>query len=134
MASPTIATRPAAALVKAVGMEAGFAIEDTADCFAARGPMKGIGERSVEVEATWASASSVVVVVAVAVVVDDAVVVIAAVGNGVVDRIEVDVANGKDGVEGTADVVVIVISIGASVSQGTSGWKGTVVSGVLGYN
>lgn len=133
MANPTIAMRPAATLVKAAGMEAEFAIEDTADCFTKRGSMKGIGERSVEVEATWASASSVVVVIVIGVVVDDGVV-IAAVGNGVVGGNEVDVANGKYGVNGTTDVVVVVISIGVSVSKGTSGWKGTVVSGGLGYN
>lgn len=120
MANPTMATRPAAALVKTVGMEAGFAIEDTVDCFTKRGPMKGIGERSMEVEATWASGSSVVVVV-VAEVVEDAVV-MAVVGNGVISGNEVDVANGKDGIYGTADVVVEVISIGASVSKGTSAW------------
>jgi hypothetical protein len=125
MANPTIAMRPAAALVKAVGIEAGFAIDDTVDCFTKRGPMKGIGKRSIEVGATWGSASFVVVVV------DDAV--IAAVGNGVIGGNEVDIVNGKDGVDGTADVVV-VISIGALVSKGTSAWKGTVVSRVLGYD
>lgn len=116
--------RPAAALAKAVGMEPGFAIDDTADRFTKRGPMKGIGERSVEVEAAWASASSVIVVAVVSpavvvVVVDDAVV-IAAVGDGVSGGDEVDVANGEDDVDGTADFVVVVVAIGASVSKGTS--------------
>lgn len=122
MANPTTAMRPAAALVKAVGIEAGFAIDDTVECFTERGPMKGMGETSIEVEATWGSASSDVVVV----VVDDAV--IAAVGNGVISGDEVDVAHGKDGVDGvdgvdgTVDVVIVMISIGASVSKGTSAW------------
>ncbi|PNP42989.1 hypothetical protein TGAMA5MH_05737 [Trichoderma gamsii] len=125
MANPTTAMRPAAALVKAVGIEAGFAIDDTVECFTERGPMKGMGETSIEVEATWGSASSDVVVVVV-VVVDDAV--IAAVGNGVIGSDEVDVAHGKDGVDGvdgvngTVDVVIVMISIGASVSKGTSAW------------
>lgn len=123
--------RPAAALAKAVGMEAGFAIDDTADCSTKRGPMKGAGEISIEVEATWASASSAIVAVvvvvvdataAVVVVVDDAVV-IAAVGNGESGESEVDAANGEDDVDGTAGaVVVVVVSIGASVSKGTSSW------------
>lgn len=50
---------------------------------------------------------------AVVVVVDDAVV-IAAVGDGVSRGDEVDVANGEDSVDGTADFVVVVVSIGAS--------------------
>lgn len=47
------------------------------------------------------------------VVVDDAVV-IAVVGDGVSGGDEVDVANGEDSVDGTADFVVVVVSIGAS--------------------
>jgi hypothetical protein len=155
MASPKMAMRPAAALVKVVGIDARFAIDDTADCFTDRGPMKGIGssmkgigesvkgigvsmkgigERSVEVDATCVSASCVaavtvtvtvtveveVEVVVEAVIVDDAVIT-TTIGNGVIGGDEVDVTIGKGGVDDASGAVVVVTSIGNSVSKGTSG-------------